>query len=306
MSYIGNSLPANFQSLPAGQRFNGTGSATAFTLASAVANDQSLIISVDGVVQDSNAYSVNGTTLTFTAAPSSGTGNIFVNTISPVGSTVVPPDGSVSTVKLVDGSVTQAKVDGQAINESKLQVSNNPTNGLFLSAQSGNTGGLTWAAASAGTVLQVISTTKSDYQTIQGTTFVDVFSLAITPSATSSKIYMTLSINLNGSERYSAAKMYRDSTQINMGIQVGSNRARVSIAAQSNDGASNDTIVLHNSSTTFLDSPSSTNAVTYKVKCGNTYGSSRYTYVNRAHSIGDDAAYVHIGTSTFTLMEIAG
>ena len=35
-----------------------------------------------------------------------------------------------------DGTVTEAK----------LSVSNNPTNGYFLSAQSGNTGGLTWAA----------------------------------------------------------------------------------------------------------------------------------------------------------------
>ena len=93
MAYIGNSLPANFQSLPAVQRFNGNASTTAFTLASAIANDQSILVSVDGVVQDSNAYSVSGTTLTFTAAPSSGTGNIFVNTISPVGSTLVPPDG---------------------------------------------------------------------------------------------------------------------------------------------------------------------------------------------------------------------
>ena len=93
MAYQGNSPAANFQSLPAVQRFNGTGSATAFTLASVVANDQSILVSVDGVTQDSNAYAVSGTTLTFTAAPSSGTGNIFVNTISPVGSTVVPPDG---------------------------------------------------------------------------------------------------------------------------------------------------------------------------------------------------------------------
>jgi len=93
MSYIGNTLPANFQSLPAVQRFNGNASTTAFTLAAAIANDQSILVSVDGVVQDSNAYSVSGTTLTFTAAPSSGTGNIFVNTISPVGSTLVPPDG---------------------------------------------------------------------------------------------------------------------------------------------------------------------------------------------------------------------
>jgi len=93
MSYIGNTLPANFQSLPAVQRFNGDGSDTTFTLAAQIANDQSILVSVDGVTQDSNAYSVSGTTLTFTAAPSSGTGNIFVHTISPVGSTVVPPDG---------------------------------------------------------------------------------------------------------------------------------------------------------------------------------------------------------------------
>ena len=93
MAYQGNSPAANFQSLPAVQRFNGDGSDTTFTLASVIANDQSILVSVDGVIQDSNAYSVSGTTLTFTAAPSSGTGNIFVHTISPVGSTVVPPDG---------------------------------------------------------------------------------------------------------------------------------------------------------------------------------------------------------------------
>jgi len=107
MSYIGNTLPANFQSLPAVQRFNGDGSDTTFTLAAQIANDQSILVSVDGVTQDSNAYAVSGTTLTFTAAPSSGTGNIFVNTISPVGSTVVPPDGSVSKVK-TDFYISQA------------------------------------------------------------------------------------------------------------------------------------------------------------------------------------------------------
>lgn len=109
MSYIGNPLPASFQSLPAVQRFNGNASTTAFTLAAAIANDQSILVSVDGVVQDSNAYSVSGTTLTFTAAPSSGTGNIFVNTISPVGSTLVPPDGSVTTAKVLNDAVTEVK-----------------------------------------------------------------------------------------------------------------------------------------------------------------------------------------------------
>lgn len=36
------------------------------------------------------------------------------------------------------------------IDEANLKVSNTPINGYFLSAQSGNTGGLTWAAVSAG------------------------------------------------------------------------------------------------------------------------------------------------------------
>ena len=36
------------------------------------------------------------------------------------------------------------------VDEANLKVSNSPTNGYFLSAQSGDTGGLTWAAASGG------------------------------------------------------------------------------------------------------------------------------------------------------------
>lgn len=114
MAYQGNSPAANFQSLPAVQRFNGTGSATEFTLASVVANDQSILVSVDGVTQDSNAYSVSGTTLTFTAAPSSGTGNILVHTISPVGSTVVPPDGIAinATTGTFSGAVSGSTISG--------------------------------------------------------------------------------------------------------------------------------------------------------------------------------------------------
>jgi len=59
-------------------------------------------------------------------------------------------DGSIDTAHIANLNVTQAKMAAQAINESKLQVSNNPVNGYALTAQSGNTGGLTWAAASGG------------------------------------------------------------------------------------------------------------------------------------------------------------
>ena len=47
-------------------------------------------------------------------------------------------------------AIAQAKIADQAINEAKLQVSNAPVNGYVLTAQSGNTGGLTWAEQASG------------------------------------------------------------------------------------------------------------------------------------------------------------
>jgi len=57
---------------------------------------------------------------------------------------------AVTTGKITDGTVAQADISDQAINEAKMQISNAPTNGYYLSAQSGNTGGLTWAEAGGG------------------------------------------------------------------------------------------------------------------------------------------------------------
>ena len=47
----------------------------------------------------------------------------------------------------IQGSVSASQIQNEAINEARLQVSNSPTNGYFLSAQSGATGGMTWAEA---------------------------------------------------------------------------------------------------------------------------------------------------------------
>jgi hypothetical protein len=73
-------------------------------------------------------------------------------------------DGSIDTAHIADVNVTQGKIADQAINEAKMQISNAPTNGYMLTAQSGNTGGLTWAEAGGG------CWTKLDTITISGTT----------------------------------------------------------------------------------------------------------------------------------------
>ena len=84
MAYIGQNPVTTFESTTAVDRFNGDGSDTTFTLSRAVSSVQDVLVSVDGVVQDTSAYTIpDGTTLTFTAAPSSGTANIFVNFLAP-------------------------------------------------------------------------------------------------------------------------------------------------------------------------------------------------------------------------------
>jgi len=73
MPYIGSS-PSQVAFLV--DTFSGTGSTTAFTTSVAPANTASVLVSISGVVQDPSTYSVSGTTLTFSAAPPPGTGNI--------------------------------------------------------------------------------------------------------------------------------------------------------------------------------------------------------------------------------------
>ena len=63
-----------------------------------------------------------------------GNGSNVANTVTPSGDVDISNSGVFS---IVDNKVDEAN----------LKVSNGPTNGQFLSAQSGNTGGLTWAAA---------------------------------------------------------------------------------------------------------------------------------------------------------------
>jgi len=75
MPYIGQQ-PTNVAFLT--DQFSGNGSTTAFTLSAAPANTSSILVAISGVLQDPSTYSVSGTTLTFSPAPPSGTGNISV------------------------------------------------------------------------------------------------------------------------------------------------------------------------------------------------------------------------------------
>ena len=88
------------------ESFNGTGSATSFTLGHHVKNAIDIEVLVDNVQQSpfDGSYSVSGTTLTFSGAPASGTNNVYVM-YRQVGTVIdtqalVPDDSSVTYAKL--------------------------------------------------------------------------------------------------------------------------------------------------------------------------------------------------------------
>ena len=158
----------------------------------------------------------------------------------------------------------------------------------------------------AGHILQTVSTTKTDTWTYTGANFQDVTGLSatITPTSSSSKILVQVNVNFVGSMRYWGAILVRGSTQIGGGTAVG-NRPSVSVAGGSNQDETNDEYVMRNSSFSFLDSPSTTSSTTYKVQIGNTHETTSTVYVNRSETDAD-ATYGHRGSSTITLMEVAG
>ena len=75
MSYIG--ISPSTAAFPYDQ-FSGNGTTTAFTMSYAPASTTSIIVSISGVVQNPNTYSVTGLTLNFSPAPPTGTNNIGV------------------------------------------------------------------------------------------------------------------------------------------------------------------------------------------------------------------------------------
>jgi hypothetical protein len=96
MSYVGNT-PTTQSFIAGTDYFNGNGSTTAFTLSRNVASVNDIQAVVNNVVQVPNdAYNVSGSTITFTSAPSSGTGNVYVRYMSTTTQSITPSQNTVS------------------------------------------------------------------------------------------------------------------------------------------------------------------------------------------------------------------
>jgi hypothetical protein len=112
MAYLGNAPEfANFPS----KFFSGNSVLTDFTLNNVPPNDASLLVFIDGVRQDTSAYDVSGTTLTFTVAPPTATNNIQVVQLGLLRDVATPGD---DTVKVAQLDTDSAGTTGQFLKKS--------------------------------------------------------------------------------------------------------------------------------------------------------------------------------------------
>jgi hypothetical protein len=128
MAYLGASPLASFAS-PSKDSFNGDGSTTSFTMGQSVPDVNAIEVFVDNVRQEpTSAYTVNGTTLSFTGTPATGSNNIYViHKQGVIGNGLLPTSGRDSDRV---GSLT---VDGASTLTGNITSSGSITAGGALS-----------------------------------------------------------------------------------------------------------------------------------------------------------------------------
>ncbi len=198
------------------------------------------------------------------------------------------PDGSVDSDTLATGIDATKLADG-TVTSTELQY----INSLSSNAQ-------TQISAAGGKVLQVLNAVKTDTSSINSTTYADIsgLSLTITPSATTSKILFTMNVSAGGAAdaNHIHFNMVRGSTNILVGDTAGSRTSSTNLVNTQGLGQQ------ITATATYLDSPNTTSATTYKIQWKN--NGSATNYVNR--STRDANVSDHDGriASQITLMEI--
>ena len=146
--YIGNTPTTQLYN-SALDSFNGDGTTVAFTVSRVVGTEKDLDVTVNGVPQDpNNSYTVNGSVVTFTEAPSVGTGNIIVRFRAYVVTKIVPDDESVTAAMIANNSITGAKIASNTI--SGTQIVDRSITGLEIAANTIGSSNLTTTGVTAG------------------------------------------------------------------------------------------------------------------------------------------------------------
>tara|TARA_R100000231_G_scaffold93107_1_gene69914 strand:- start:631 stop:1443 length:813 start_codon:yes stop_codon:yes gene_type:complete len=267
--YIGNIPADKFQTL---QKQSFTTSATdTYTLSYSVTNPQDLALFINNVRQNpNNAYTVSGTTLTLSSAIT-GSDTMYAVFLGRAVETIAPATGSVTNAMLA-GSIDESKLAG-SIPTSKI-------------------------TGSLGKVGQVVQAIQQDDVLINTSSEVDIsgLSVSITPSATTSKVLIIWSVYYNNdSGENFRANLKRGSTAIGQGNAGTGNQCTFAFSTAN----MNNYWLLH-SGGTFLDSPSTTSATTYKLTAAPNSGTYQM-YFNRTARGGSADP---LTSSTITAIEV--
>ena len=140
MPHLGTQPPTGFKTTTK-QSFSGDNSTTAFTLNRASSSNTDLEIFVDNIQQEpTTAYSVSGTTLTFTEAPPTGTNNIYVVNRGGDQNGLLPPQ-DLGTTDYIFGDDISFNSDSAKLNfgaDSDITITHVADTGLNL--KNANTG----------------------------------------------------------------------------------------------------------------------------------------------------------------------
>ena len=227
-------------------------------------------------------------------------------TLDPNGGAVIAGVTTVSTIKV--GSGVTISSDGNVFHTGVCTATSFAGEIPAASIVGVCTSGLT-KTGGFGKLLQVVETVKTDTATQSSTTYAAISGLqpSITPTSSTSKILVMINLKIGVSHDYADfnLKLYRSvggtETEIFSGDTDG-NRTTGFFGQQDTDGGVG--IYIHVPiSSQYLDSPSTTSAVTYLVKW-HVKRSSTYIYCNRCGTDGDDSGN-HRASSSITLMEIA-
>ena len=163
---------------------------------------------------------------------------------------------------------------------------------------------VTGSLTAPGVFINAVSAVKTDSQSNASNnsfSYITGLSVTITPKSTSSKILLLCNISLSCSDDATGRsfRCLRNGTHIGGGSEGSRKSVNFFASPMSTDQNMSGTTSWH-----YLDSPSSTSALTYKIQMTG-YNSAVTTYINTNMSRGGQA-YDDIATSNFTAIEVAG
>jgi hypothetical protein len=150
--------------------FAGDGSDTTFTISNAVADENNLLVFIDGVFQAHDSYSVSGTTVTFSTAPANGR----VITIYSALNNVQGADMVIATMT-GDNSDTTLALGVTPVSENNVQVY---IDGTYQNKDTYSISGQTLTFSTApptGTAVEAITHTVTDISAAASSVLVDEF-----------------------------------------------------------------------------------------------------------------------------------